>query len=392
MRVRSWLVKNRLMHFSLSVVLISSLWAADVPPVPDPYGLGERLALIDHLNEVYGEHIEPGTTLKDLRAQYLTAWTNSHSTTEIPMTALERDEAQRLRYHLKTEYGYHDLDQTSLADLREWLSVAEGKATVVRELDVAAAVEKARQRPERELPAPPIRTEADPIVAQTEPVRSDALARNETSVPSPKRWQTKELPLPEGTFRRVLTWQREGRAMLAVQMGDPGGLDFDGACYQIAALIGNSPAPFERGIFIIGHGTGVSVGDQELDEHLKRYKYFYETLGGTAERKNVECLILASCSKGGSIQMRTIRDGLGYLPKWRVATGHRTFANLPTVFAAAAAVLQQDGSKPYRGSFRWSDEYDAASTGEVGSDSKTGNLLVFRVSVTGGQLVVEPQR
>ncbi len=86
-------------------------------------------------------------------------------------------------------------------------------------------------------------------------------------------------------------------------------------------------------------------------------------------------------------------DALGYWPLRRVSTGHRTYANVPTVIAASAAVLSHTGREPFRGSFRWNDfGIEAASTGEVSNGAKSGNLQVFRVAIDNGQLSVTEQR
>jgi hypothetical protein len=84
---------------------------------------------------------------------------------------------------------------------------------------------------------------------------------------------------------------------------------------------------------------------------------------------------------------------LGYYPAWRVCTGHRTYANVPTVVAASLGALSHRVEEGFRGSYRWNDNgVEAASTAEVGEGSKSGNLEVFRVSVKDGRLEITPQR
>jgi len=62
----------RALRFSLlSLITIGHfhLAAAELPPVPDPFGLGERLALIDYLRE-QGQDIPAGTELIELQQRY----------------------------------------------------------------------------------------------------------------------------------------------------------------------------------------------------------------------------------------------------------------------------------------------------------------------------------
>ncbi len=70
----------RLVAFALWIMVAALGWAADVAPVPDPYGLGERLALIDWLRE-HAIAIPENASDSTLRDLYLAAMTPAQAPT-----------------------------------------------------------------------------------------------------------------------------------------------------------------------------------------------------------------------------------------------------------------------------------------------------------------------
>jgi len=116
------------LHRILPVVALLSLFLAgacaaedsEAPPVPDPYGLGERLALIDHLKEQYDIHPEPGQDVETLRARYHEAWLETQADSD-PEAARRRDRARRIRYQLAHDYGVQAPDDADYDELIELL-------------------------------------------------------------------------------------------------------------------------------------------------------------------------------------------------------------------------------------------------------------------------------
>ena len=102
------------------VVPSESEWTTTPAPVDDPIGLGERLALIDYLQEERQLSIPPGSTLDDLRKMY---W--EHFADQIDdQAALQRDQHQRLIHQLTTTFHIdipQDLSYQELLKLKKEL-------------------------------------------------------------------------------------------------------------------------------------------------------------------------------------------------------------------------------------------------------------------------------
>ena len=99
------LLARALLCVAGSAALSAALSAADPPPVPDPLGLGERLALIDCLQETY--HITPpiGESLDQLRTRYAAAWTLAQAQTPEHRDADSKQQREdRLRRLIATRF------------------------------------------------------------------------------------------------------------------------------------------------------------------------------------------------------------------------------------------------------------------------------------------------
>jgi hypothetical protein len=114
---------------SLSLLLMAcAAHAADAlpkPEIPDPYGLGERLALIDHLKEELHATVAEGATYDDLVKQYWEIVDKPKREAE----ALRNEQLQPLRSRLALEFNIKVDDKADLAQLTEMLAEAESKAT-----------------------------------------------------------------------------------------------------------------------------------------------------------------------------------------------------------------------------------------------------------------------
>jgi hypothetical protein len=108
--------------FLLSVVLACQVYGADCPTdVPDPFGLGERLALIDWL-QGKAVSIPEGATLEQLRRLYQTA---AHPDQDPALKAAAlREELQR---KLWTDYGIVPPPECSVEQLQDLIATAEQK-------------------------------------------------------------------------------------------------------------------------------------------------------------------------------------------------------------------------------------------------------------------------
>jgi len=382
------------MRVALLLCLALSGFAVEPPPVPDPFGLGERLALIDHLRDRYQRVIPAGTELAELQGWHAEAWLAEQATVADP---LANDERQRLRHRLLRQYGIETPDDSERELLLALLHSAEDSRAAAIAADVSSLINAQDWVPAVSTPetAPsPATPDAGTTAAIERPTAEATVKKPASASANAGLWQREQLTPHEAGIRSMYRWHTAERGVVCVQFGDPGGLDFDGACAAFASMVARAPADVQRAVFLIGHGGGVTIGEANLKQHLKANRENYETTFGSLPARPVDCLVVASCSKGGSVQMGNLRDGLGYWPLRRVCTGHRTYANLPTVIAASAAVLTRPLGETFRGSFRWDDfGVEAASTGEVGDGARSGNLQVYRVSLDAdGRLAVTEQR
>lgn len=172
------------------------------PQVEDPFGLGERLALVDYLREICKLSPPPDATMEQLVAMYWKFHRKERDaiTEDATDQALAADRVRRLRTELKSRYDINapaDADETALGKL---LSEARAKATgaAVKEvLDKAASPEEAARFAERDRDSSRIRLESidqDERAARAEGQQIDdqrrALAR-----------QTQELQVELGKLR-----------------------------------------------------------------------------------------------------------------------------------------------------------------------------------------------
>lgn len=105
------------------------------PDIPDPFGLGERLALIDHLKERHRLTPPPEATYEQLVALYWKAV--GPPAPEVDETALARDRVQRLRAELKDRHGITAApDENEEALVRR---LAEARSASVQRTQQAAA-------------------------------------------------------------------------------------------------------------------------------------------------------------------------------------------------------------------------------------------------------------
>ena len=159
--MRIWLLL--LMFAWLSPVVLAE--ELPKPPVEDPFGLGERLALIDYLRETCKLSPPPDATLEQLVSLY---WKH-HRKERDAITegavdeALAADRVRRLRSELKSRYEIDapaDADEVALGRL---LAGARAKATdvAVKEvLDKAASAQETARLDQRDRESAKIRLES----------------------------------------------------------------------------------------------------------------------------------------------------------------------------------------------------------------------------------------
>ena len=362
---------------SALLLLAVVLAAAEPPPVPDPVGLGERLALIDHLREVYGLKPAPGLSLAELQAQYAAAWAAQSAARDDDPGAAERQ--RRLRGLILARHGIASdptLDEAGLQDLLRRLDAERAQ----RDQDAIAAQDAAER--------------AGPRNVQTELPRLPAApaATAPSGITTAPAAGIRPLTFTASGVTQCLLATAGERSVLLVTFGTDHNGAFTGIREGVWSILSQAPA-IHRGVLLLGHGAGSSIASESIAQHLARNKSFYETMGGTAPAAPVQCLVFAACAGGGQGQMGAMRDGLGYYPTWRVATGDDASTTALNVLAALHAIAGRPAKPPWRGMFRLrSGNSDIVSFGDVGEGGERGDTTFWRIVTGEAGWTVEEQR
>ncbi|MEK7414816.1 MAG: hypothetical protein AAB263_15990, partial [Planctomycetota bacterium] len=290
--------------------------------MPDPIGLGERLALIDHLQDIYQVRPPANANLDQLRKLYREAWEKRQqpavatTTTDV---AAQRDRELRLRRHIADRHGVQADAALDEVGLQRLLRKLDAERAVSDTAEIATRVAEDRERATNFVPE----ITPEPAATRTAPSATTAAS----TVPPASAPRAASVSVRHLTFKAagvsdcVLVTEGEQAALLVLFGADHNGAfadipDASWACLRTAPSI-------HRGVLLLGHGTGSTIAGESIETHLKANKAFYETMGDTQPRRAIECLVFASCSASNPDQMRAMRDGLGYFPTWRVATAPR---------------------------------------------------------------------
>lgn len=366
---------------SVLLLLAVLLAAAEPPPVPDPIGLGERLALIDHLREVYGLKPAVGASVEELRAQYATAWTARSASSEDDPGAAERQ--RRLRGLILARHGIDPDPALGESGLQEQLRRLD-RERAQRDQEAIAAKDAAERAGPRRAP----------FEAPAAPAAPAALSEPPAPAVTPAASSAGVRPLAftaSGVTGCLLATSGE-RNVLLVTFGTDHNGAFTGIREGVWSILSQAPA-IRRGVLLLGHGAGSSIASESIAQHLARNKAFYETMGGTAPAAPVQCMVFAACAGGGQGQMGAMRDGLGYFPTWRVATGDDASTTALNVLAALHAIAGRPAKPSWRGMFRLrSGSTDVVSFGDVGEGGDRADTTFWRIVKDQSGWKVEEQR
>jgi hypothetical protein len=350
------------------LVLASVVGAAEPPPVPDPLGLGDRLVLIEHLRTEFGLTIEAGIDEAELQRRYAQAWQARQP------ADVDADQRARLRQRLQDRWRVQ-VPQT--ADLAAMQAIEQRLLAEKAERDA----EYLRQR---------LATQPEPELSEVRPPPAPAaiVVKPGAEKPAPAAGPTATI-LPfavDGVAGALLI--RGRKSALCVQFGHERGTEFNGVFEGLFAMLEKGKGPPDA-VFLLGHGSGVSINGAPIGPHLRQHREFYETFGGTRKAQRIECLVIASCSKGSPVQMSAMRDGFGYYPTWRVATAERCYASAVSVLAAFQGIADRTADAPFRGIFRMGREPEVVgSVGEVGVNGDKAGMDYFDIGVEGGAIRV----
>jgi S1-C subfamily serine protease len=166
-------------RFMIAMLFLAGACAAEqgMPDIPDPYGLGERLALIDYLNEHFSVKAPEGASLEDLIALYWRYQQAAAAPTEDEILA--RDRMQRMRAQL-AELRVDAPEQATEAELATLLGSAKSAASseAVEKVLSRAAAKENPESPEQA--AEFARVDSDNLQATIDRLASDIRAERVT--------------------------------------------------------------------------------------------------------------------------------------------------------------------------------------------------------------------
>jgi len=351
-----------LLRWLLLLSVVVRLDGADeTTQVPDPLGLGERLALIDYL-QTHGQSVVPGAELPALRSAYreLTTATPRAAAAE----ASARDEAVLVLWRT---YNVVAPEHETLAQLQNRLvDLASSSAQAVdleklhEHADARAAAAAAQLAPVQPQAADPAgAADAAPNAVAREPARTGS-SRGEAGGAV-----VQEVARPADMTAQVHAYLiAPGPSPILLVCLNPELLE------PVRSILSQWPAEdrlaagITSTVIIHGHSSGtyfspgvltegVIAGD--LSEHLRRNRIYYETLAGTREQKIIDFAVMTGCNPSGSDQEAQLRDGFGYRPVHRVFTAPGSLDAAAVVLPAIMMTGTQPYSSdsPYHASYTW---------------------------------------
>ncbi len=354
-----------------------------VPVVPDPYGLGERLALIDWLKSNRRDVGDP-QDLEGLRKRYREAIGPVAPVAPAPARDAEYDRLARdlwVRFSKPTQADWtHDDLRRAIADAEATQAArdAEQQAWAQRreqELARKDATEPERpSRPARPKPSHWSVSDQDqaPAPEETgtqESVRVAALDRSLKVIPLPA-------PVRSGSEATALVAGREDEPILVISLA---GKDYAQSVAKLllATATERKRVGVQRAVALIGHSDGqflaAFTGDADtrsIAGHLRRHRDYYATFGGTKPAAPIDLFILMGCNPQGHNQEMEIREGLSYLPHRRVFTPEGALTNGVVALPAILHLLRPASDVRKRALFK--------------TDQLVGGKPVECLSVIGG--------
>lgn len=218
----------RVLRGLMPLCLVGAVAAAEVLPegVEDPFGLGPRLALIDHLKERYGIDAPMGITYEELLERYNAAVAESRAELN-EEEHLAADRLRRLRESVRAAIGAEPPADADLETLRALLAGA-GAGGHPAAGDVPWSPRRFDQRPAQE------RFCVQVLSQRLHPAMTEAIARNARDTDGDG--QGEPLPLED-----LVAWQqgRGSKVMLPASFSR-GQASLDG--YRYALVVATGPA------------------------------------------------------------------------------------------------------------------------------------------------------
>jgi len=356
-------------RISLILFCIGILWAESsdgavhipgLPPVPNPYGFDDRLALRTYLEDTYNRKDLAERNFDELVAIYRAVTAPPTVTAPVPVPEAQKsDEAaehERLRrdniiLQLRRQYHLTVDDDSSTADLEQQLR--DCQVTDQRVRSSAGA-------------------QNDTTQAETEDAESaSAVATKPVTTAAPaKLLRVREIVAadfvkPAGIISGLVV-DNNGDRLVGISFN----ASLSGELELILSYAAGTMAASNQAktcLVLLGHGDGakIGMGDQPVDlsDHIKANRESYHTLLGT---KKIDCVAILSCSRESYKQFTAFRDGLGYYPTWRVSAWEHSYQNAISGLSALQLTLAQDRNANFRAAVYYGDMQEVASLAEVG--------------------------
>jgi len=328
--------------------------------VPDPLGLGERLALIDYL-QTHGQSVTPGADLSQLRSAYRDL-TGAATIGSADAEKSARDEAVLVLWR---SYNVVAPENETLAQLQKRLvDLASSSAN-------ASDIEQLHERADARAAAAATQLAPGPA--------NDAGAQNPDSDPAthgPSRAPAAADDAGGGAVVQEVTRPSDMSEQVHAYLISPGASPILLVCLNpellepVRSILRTWPAEdrvaagITSTVIIHCHSSGTyfspgvltdALTGGDLSEHLRRNREYYETLAGTRERKIIDFAVMTGCNPSGSDQESQLRDGFGYRPVHRVFTAPGSYDAASVVLPAIMMTGTQPylSDSPYHASYTW---------------------------------------
>lgn len=364
----------------LAAVLLTALAAADpvviegLPPVPNPFGFDDRLALRTHLEERYGQGDVVGRSFEELVERYRAVTAPPPPPRAGPARAPREDEAAAAARVQR---------ENILLQLRRQFGVIADPALATDELERMLS-----RRIAEDLARAPAPSEQPPVDGGTARTDHGAGGEGRPAV-AVTRFDPATLPRPAGVLDGVGIDTGERRVL---------GICFsDDLVQELRPIVGAATVTMVRAraaatcLVLLGHGDGTMIGaggpqPVDITRHLQANREAYHR---ALRCERIDCVAILSCSRRHDRQFTAFHNGLGYRPTWRVSAWENCYQNGQSGLAALRLALAQPIGSQLRAAVFVDDAQEIGSLAEVGERTSTSFL---RARIAGDRMDVEPVR
>ena len=372
---------NRLMRIFILWTLAVVVCAAEVsldglPPVPNPYGFDDRLALRLHLEETYRQQGLMDLSYEELVTRYRACVAPPPEPTPPPQPVIKAPDLEGIRR------------SNIILQLRMQYQVSIDESLTTDELDQQLRACIAGDSHSSDARPTPASTSEQQDAAQETPTEAPVQAAAAVQPIRIRILKPDELANSTGIVSAYVIEHQDERVVGIAFNSDLSEMLPSVLAYTVGSM---TECPNARtALVLLGHGDGTSIGVGEtpiaLAQHLKTNRQTYHALLGC---DRLDCVAILSCSREADAQFTAFRDGLGYYPTWRVSSWERTYQSAISGLSAVQLCLAQDGKKGFRAAVFADEAQKVGSLAEVGQRVST---RYYSTVMTDGRFVLTPTR